>query len=224
MNYRTDNVTSRESEHEVPGEEADGRSVRARELREERRARILSAARKLFAERGYDATSITDLIDEAGIARGTFYLYFENKRAIFADILDDLFRRLKETLKPIQTGPDDPPVMQQLNGNLERVLGILLEDRSYSQILARTGMGIDPDFDQKLGEFYGAVASLIHRALVKGQSMGLLRTHNPDLVAQFIVGGIRQAIISAHIEGRTMPVPEFVSEIVRYNLEGLLKR
>ncbi len=219
-----DNVSEATPENPSSDEEEDGRSIRARELREERREQILSTGRKLFGERGYHATSITDLIEAAGIARGTFYLYFESKRAIFDQILDDLFRRLTANLKKIETGSGHPPVMDQLRGNLQRLLEILLEDPNLAQILTRTSMGIDPDFDQKLGEFYGAVTDLIQRALVKGQSMGLIRKHNPDLVAQFIVGGIRQAIVSARVGRDAVPISEFVDEIVRYNLEGLLKR
>src|SRR5438552_1828440 len=69
----------------------DGRSARARRLREERRAQVLATARRLFAERGYHNTSISEIIAACRIARGTFYLYFESKRAIFDELLDDLF-------------------------------------------------------------------------------------------------------------------------------------
>ena len=61
----------------------DGRVARAEKARVERRAALLSTARQVFAQHGYHSTSIDDLIDAAGVARGTFYLYFESKRAIF---------------------------------------------------------------------------------------------------------------------------------------------
>ena len=57
-------------------------------LREERRERVLRAAMQVFAQKGYHATSVGDIIKQAEIARGTFYLYFENKRQIFEAILD----------------------------------------------------------------------------------------------------------------------------------------
>ena len=49
----------------------------------ERRQQILTVARDVFARRGYHAAKIDDIVAAAGIARGTFYLYFEDKRAIF---------------------------------------------------------------------------------------------------------------------------------------------
>ena len=68
----------------------DGRVSRAQRLRESRRAAVLAVARRLFSQKGYHATSIHDIIEAAEIARGTFYLYFESKRAIFDELLDGL--------------------------------------------------------------------------------------------------------------------------------------
>src|SRR3990167_4329719 len=70
-------------------ETSDGRSLRALRLRTERRTQILGVAREMFASRGYHETSIQDLLDRADIARGTFYLHFDSKRAIFDELIDD---------------------------------------------------------------------------------------------------------------------------------------
>jgi AcrR family transcriptional regulator len=63
--------------------EPDGRVRRGHETREARRAQILESALTVFATKGYHETSVTDLVDAAGVARGTFYLYFDSKEAIF---------------------------------------------------------------------------------------------------------------------------------------------
>ncbi len=54
----------------------DGRAERANKKRELRRREILDVARGVFAEKGYHHTHVADIIEAAGIARGTFYLYF----------------------------------------------------------------------------------------------------------------------------------------------------
>src|ERR1700712_1327200 len=66
----------------APGGRADGRVSRAQRLRQERSTQIQVVARTLFARRGYHETTIQDILDGAGIARGTFYLHFDSKRAI----------------------------------------------------------------------------------------------------------------------------------------------
>lgn len=54
---------------------------------ETRRAALADVALKLWAERGYDRTSVASIAREAGIAKGTFYLYFESKDALLLDVL-----------------------------------------------------------------------------------------------------------------------------------------
>ena len=76
----------------------DGRSVRASKKRESRRKAILQAARRAFAEKGYHHTHVADIIAGAGIARGTFYLYFESKNAIFLELLDQLLDELQASI------------------------------------------------------------------------------------------------------------------------------
>ncbi|MCX5743965.1 MAG: helix-turn-helix domain containing protein, partial [Proteobacteria bacterium] len=56
--------------------------------KQERRRKILGAAKYVFAEAGYHGASINMIIERAQIARGTFYLYFESKAAVFNSILD----------------------------------------------------------------------------------------------------------------------------------------
>jgi len=53
--------------------------------RQERRAQVLRHAKRIFARKGYHRTNIADIIARARIARGTFYLYFQNKRDIFEE-------------------------------------------------------------------------------------------------------------------------------------------
>ena len=63
-------------------EKVDGRVVRARRRREETKHQILQTASRCFSRTGYHATSIQHIIEETGIARGTFYLHFQSKKQL----------------------------------------------------------------------------------------------------------------------------------------------
>jgi AcrR family transcriptional regulator len=71
----------------------------------ERRQQILNHARDVFALRGYHAAKIEDIVAAAGVARGTFYLYFEDKRAIFEEIVDGVLARIGMTI--VRVDPHD---------------------------------------------------------------------------------------------------------------------
>jgi AcrR family transcriptional regulator len=57
------------------------------------RARVLDAAVDLFAERGYDGTSVTQVISRAGVAKGGFYHHFASKEALLYEVYGDLISR-----------------------------------------------------------------------------------------------------------------------------------
>lgn len=77
------------------GQEAKGKRERNR-LRN--RAAILKAARLCFQEKGYENTTIRDLIQQTHLASGTFYNYFRSKQDIFAALLSDFLGGLNENL------------------------------------------------------------------------------------------------------------------------------
>src|ERR1700753_2395495 len=83
--------------------------------RRKRRRQILDAAKHVFAEAGYHGASIHAIIDRADIARGTFYLYFESKSAVFSSILDEAMEQLRRHMHRIEVeDPKAPPPQVQL--------------------------------------------------------------------------------------------------------------
>jgi AcrR family transcriptional regulator len=62
----------------------DGRIERGRATRE----RLVEAGRRAFGTKGYDATSISEILDDAGVAKGALYHHFETKAALFDAVLD----------------------------------------------------------------------------------------------------------------------------------------
>jgi len=62
------------------------------------RTKLLDAAEKVFAELGYHEASIVKITDAAGVAQGTFYLYFKGKQEIFDELVEDLNRRVRHAM------------------------------------------------------------------------------------------------------------------------------
>lgn len=56
---------------------------------------MLEAAEQVFGAKGYHGASVTEITRAAGVAQGTFYLYFRGKKEIFLDLVDDLGSRLR---------------------------------------------------------------------------------------------------------------------------------
>jgi len=63
------------------------------------RQRLIDAAEEIFGELGYHDASVVKLAEVAGVAAGTFYLYFDSKKAIFDELVRDLNRRVRHAMK-----------------------------------------------------------------------------------------------------------------------------
>lgn len=68
------------------------------------RARLLEAAEQVFAECGYSEASIVRITEAAGVAQGTFYLYFSSKLEIFEELVEDLNRRVRHAMTEAAAG------------------------------------------------------------------------------------------------------------------------
>jgi AcrR family transcriptional regulator len=76
---------------------ADGRELSNRGV--ETRRRLLESAERVFADLGYHEASIVKITDSAGVAQGTFYLYFQSKKDVFDELVRDLNRRVRRAMK-----------------------------------------------------------------------------------------------------------------------------
>ncbi len=59
---------------------------------------IIASGKRLFSSKGYLSTSVNDIIAESGVAAGTFYIYFNDKLALYTYILNDYKKKIRETI------------------------------------------------------------------------------------------------------------------------------
>jgi AcrR family transcriptional regulator len=160
----------------------------------ERRQQILSAARDVFSRRGYHAAKIDEIVGAAGIARGTFYLYFEDKRAIFEEIVDRTIARIGMSIVRVDPHDAARSVADQVRENIRRTVGILLEDRATTKILLSDALGVDPAFDRKLLSFYDEISTLLESSLSDGQGLGIVSQGDVRLMSWLMMGALKEVM------------------------------
>lgn len=191
----------------------------------ERRRQILKAAKGVFAEAGYHGASINAIIERAQIARGTFYLYFESKSAVFDSILDQALADLRARIKRIEVEDAKAPAPQvQLREQVVATLQYIVSDRPLAMLLLSAGHTPDAEASERLDQFYAEVRDLLRRALETGMEIGLLRPCEPELSAAAMLGLIRGVIELVVRKGDAAPdVERVVSELLMVALRGVLK-
>ena len=189
----------------------------------ERRQQILEVARDVFARRGYHTAKIEDIVAAAGVARGTFYLYFEDKRGIFEEIVDRTIAKLGMSI--VRVDPHDParPVADQIKAQIRRVVGVLLEDRATTKILLSDAVGVDPLFDRKLHAFYDGAATLLEESLRDGQALGIVTQGDTRVFSYLTLGALKELLYQVVLRGWQHPAEQIVDEVFAFLRDGYLR-
>jgi len=199
----------------------DGRSLRAQAQRAQRRNQVLAAALRVFSERGFHGASVSQIVETAGVARGTFYQYFANKKAIFLELLDNLLAELRGSVQGVDPTANTP-IPEQLVAAIARIFAVVLANRSLTQIVFREAVGLDADVDAKLRLFDEGLAQYIRAALALGQRTGLVRELDREVAATCVVGTLRYIAQRSLVEDEHPDVHQLASEVVAFNLRGVL--
>lgn len=185
-----------------------------------RRAQLLSASRQVFAERGYHRASISDIIAAAGVARGTFYNYFESKRAVFRAVLEDVMDAVASAVEPIDVAASIP---QQVEDNLDRIVAALTEHGDVARVLFAEAAGIDEEGEAALRSFYRAATERIRTALALGQTLGVVRDGDTQMMARLLMGMIREPVFQSWLYGEDLNTRLLVDELARTVKGGMLR-
>jgi AcrR family transcriptional regulator len=191
-------------------------------LKQERRRQILDAAKHVFADAGYHGASINAIIERAGIARGTFYLYFESKSAVFSSILDQAMADLRRHMHRIEVDNPKIPPQLQLRAQVIDALEYVVQDRPLAMLLLSAGHTPDAEAAERLDQFFGEIRDLLRRAFESGQEIRMLRKVQPELLAAAMLGMIRGVVELITTQPDAPKVEQVVDELLTVALRGVL--
>jgi AcrR family transcriptional regulator len=153
----------------------------------ERKQQLLDAAARLFAEQGYASTRVVDIVDAAGVAKGLFYWYFENKEALFRELATNIRHRLRR--QQAAAIDDDAPALVRLLQGAVASVRFMAEHAAFFSLLEVEGRNVSDVLRQGTEQHLRDVTRLI----VAGQSDRTVTHDDPaDLLALSVVGTVGQ--------------------------------
>jgi len=202
--------------------EEDPRAARAEAQRERRRADILAAAERLFGQRSYHDVSIADVIDAAGISRGTFYLYFDSKDSLFLELIEQFVKAIIAVVEVVDPKGEDPT--REIADNVRRIVDVVFDRRDLTVMVLRESFGLRADVDEKLARFYGFVHEMLEGALRNGAAHGLTREVDVEIVTRALVGAFKEVLLHAlgAAGNPTMTRAAVADALLEFGLRGLL--
>ncbi len=162
---------------------------------------ILDAARKVFAEKGFSETTMDQVAEQAGIAKGTLYLYFRSKRDIYMAALAQGIRSLNEDSRlkvEAATG-----VREKLRAFIATRVGYFEQHRDFFLIYhAEIGnLRIQPAPNEgEISELYLEQAQMLEEVLRTAVAAGEIRDLRPDATA-FTVCDMTRGVIVQRLLG-----------------------
>ncbi|NLP16164.1 MAG: TetR/AcrR family transcriptional regulator [Clostridiales bacterium] len=147
--------------------------------------RIIQSAQKLFQQKGFDATSVREIVEDAGYAKGTFYLYFETKVDLLVYITNSLFEVFYEVLSKELSVMSDEPFTQIDNFIREICLRILESGLDFRLLHTSEIFGIISE--QKIDDhFINKTIDKITEFLDEGINRGFFRKLDSKLYGRII--------------------------------------
>jgi AcrR family transcriptional regulator len=171
----------------------DRRTQRAVQKRSERRDAILRAAERVFCVRGYPDASIADVIDAAQISRGTFYLYFDSKDALYLELIERFTGLVTEALEVVDPEDEDPA--KGVLENVQRVVDMTFRHPELTLLVLRESRGLNQAIDQRLDRLYDFLHDMVEGVLAKGASSGMTRKVVEPVIATALIGAFKEVFM-----------------------------
>jgi AcrR family transcriptional regulator len=171
------------------------------QMREAMRNRIIQEAASEFARLGFDQANINTIAEQAGIGKGTIYLYFENKRELFLGMLRAIAQSQLTTIRAALAGEG---TVQQRIERLFRAFAHLAEEHSDSFNVYMSALyGVNRAFKDeatKLLRDYLAVISLV---LEEGKARGELQYEDAEATALLVLSITESYVLTARVLGQS---------------------
>jgi AcrR family transcriptional regulator len=165
---------------------------------EEKRRLILQAAVRVFARKGFHESRVGDIAEEAGVAHGLLYHYFDSKDELLETIFHDTWTELLAAMRDVEES--DEPAREQLRGVAAILLRSWRRDPDLVRVLVRE-VARSPHLQERLGEVGEAFAA-IRRMIERGQADGDFRADLDARLASFVFYGALEETLTGWAFGQ----------------------
>ena len=164
-----------------------------------RKQQILRAARKVLDEKGYDKATISDIVGEAGVAQGTFYLYFDSKKEAVMELARGMIGEM--TARTIDKLDPESPFKEQLQFIIQTGFCVADENPDLCRLLHIGAEDVREELKEKMEAeehpFMVGLAMMFQRGIERGEVVEL----EPELAVRLLMRMMSGGMTEIHSSG-----------------------
>jgi TetR/AcrR family transcriptional repressor of nem operon len=177
------------------------------------RDEILAAGVDTLHRQGFNATSVQDITDAAGVPKGSFYNHFESKEALGAEVVQRFMENRRARLAILRDGGMAP--LTRLRKYFEGLNQVLAKSNySYGCLLGNFGAELSdqsPLIRERLAKAFEEWSKLIANVIAESQAAGdMSKNFSPKTLAGFFLNGWEGALLRARVDKSRAPLDQFL--------------
>lgn len=192
--------------------------------KKKRQAELLETAIEVFASRGYQATTMDEIAERAGVSKGQLYIYFKNKEALFGAVFRWYGQIVSETMQAAIENVENE--IEQLEG-IAGVWGkIAVEHRDYVPLFLdfwaeASVKGMRSDYADDLAQMYEEYRALVINIIERGKKNGRFKKDTDARAAAYLlVGGMDGIFIQSWLS-QPKGLDKILDQAMRMLLDGI---
>ena len=184
----------------------------------------MEVALELFAEKGYHAASIKDIIQKADIAKGTFYLHFEGKFDLLERIVLSRIDILNEHVKVLDISRPGPiSEIRDIYKNFVNALAGIKKFKQFVRIVLSENIDTDTSLTEQVNAFFDSTIDMTAKYIKTAQDMGRVFPHlDNEISAKCIVGSVRELLYRWAVREEKIDFQKALPGMLDLYLNGLL--
>ena len=183
---------------------------------EQRRAEILEAALKLYSSKGFHDTTMEEVANAAGVAKGTIYLYFQSKEHLLLALKRDFMQGLTDAvaglvadaIEGLEAGKEID-YRDIIDDIFDVIVGYHTKNRDAVEVVVRQSPS--PDLVREAIELEREYIALITNTFRTGVDVGLVQIDDPEMTAHLINAAVRDNIATCLCYGQPADLERLVA-------------
>ncbi|NLS44277.1 MAG: TetR/AcrR family transcriptional regulator [Firmicutes bacterium] len=187
-----------------------------------KRGMILAAALMIFSEKGFHGSTIEEIAEEAGVGKGTVYLYFESKTDLFVSLVEERLRELKEIVVKHLEGLEGAG--EKLTESIKLHWKFFNQSKEFVRVILSDLGGLGKELDERTRDARVRFIEVFESIIKEGTETGEFKEIQPRMAAYAIEGAISFVAFENLINSQGFPSISDPSQLVDFCLNGLCRR